>query len=252
MDQSELYIRPKQSKVILSGLLNLAFFIILAIIINRIIFNISLSNNYHQLHSELITIQDTYKIETGYGEKIYLNSLNEQEFSKYHVYTDEGGRYVVNNLNQVNEEIEKSFSNKLKNDSVYQETLKSFQFNSFSLLTLVIGVSQGVFFLVVPLCNKNRATFGQMIFGLKIINYRNKKPINPLIVIVRFLIIFIFESLLPYILFGEIVLLFMPLILIAVTLFSNDNRTIHDFITYSLPSALKLKPLFVEVSEYEQ
>lgn len=222
--------KPRISKILYSGLIDLLCFSILALIFNFIVFNTPISNNFKNQYDNIITTQEQYKLTTGYGEKVYLTSSNETAFVDYKQHEDSEGVYIVKDLDTISAEIKVEYVLLLNNDNVYQKALLQYQVTSVLILIAIVGTAQGLIFLLVPLLNEKRATPGKLLFGLKTINYQTKQVITWPFLVIQFLTILIIESIIPYLLFGEMMLIFIPLILFAVVLFNKEHRTFHHLL----------------------
>lgn len=233
MNNSNTLNKPTAAKIFLSGFIDLLLFIIFAWAVNLFVFSTSISNSYHQYHQTIVTTQDQYKLTSGYGDKVYIDAENSHNYPDAFTYSDEGGHYVVIDIVDVDEQVKNDYINLLQNDTTYQNTLNTYQLTSLALLTLVVGVTEFVLFFIVPLTNKNRATIGKTVMGLKTINQHTLKIISLPLLFVQFVFLLIVLSVLPYIIFGELTLVFVPLILFAFVLFNKDLRTIHQFIAQS-------------------
>ncbi len=233
MNNSNTSNKPTTAKIFLSGLIDLLLFILFAWAVNLLVFTTSISNSYHQYHKTIVNTQDQYKITSGYGEKVYIDEETIQNYPGAFTYSDEGGEYVVIDIIDVDEQVKNDYINLLQDDITYQHTLNTYQLTSLALLALVVGVTEFVLFFIVPLTNKNRATIGKTVMGLKTINQHTLKLISLPLLFVQFVFLLIVLSILPYIIFGELTLVFVPLILFAFVLLNKDLRTIHQFIAQS-------------------
>lgn len=222
--------RPHFIKILGSGLIDLITFIVFASLVNTLVFSTPISAHYHKVHDQMLIIQDQYKLDTGYGKKVYLVDDNESRDQDAHTYVDEQGTYVVINLDEIPNEIKIAYSDLLSGNEHYLMLLSDYQVTSVLLLSLVIGSAQLILFLIIPLLNKNKATVGRLCLRLKTVNYRTKKPLEWYYHLLQFALIFLFASLVPYLVIGEMALVFAPLFILAFIIFSKDYRSLHQWI----------------------
>lgn len=234
-------IKPHFIKILVSGIIDLISLFVLAYLLNLLVFSTPISAHYQEVHDQMLVIQDTYKLDTGYGEKVYLVDENEDRYQEDHKYEDEQGTYVVVDLDEITNEVKTEYSELLNGNEHYLTLLNDYQVTSVLLLSLVIGSSQVILFLLIPLVNKNKATIGRLCLGLKTINYRTKKPLEWYFGLLQVALIFLFASLIPYLIIGEMALVFSPLFILAFVIFSKDYRSLHQWISQAMTIDTKQK-----------
>lgn len=233
MELNFVNVKAPTYKIFLSGLIDLLIFIVLAITFNEVVMNTPISRGYKSSHESVIRLQDTYKLETGYAEKVYLTDTS--DYSDYIHYQDGGGVYVVKDYVDLSDSSKNAYIEIINESTLYKEAINKYQKNSILLVSLVIGVSEGISFLLIPLLSERRTTIGKLIFKIRMVGVQSNKKIPWYMVFIHFLILFLGLSVLPYILFGEIVLLFVPLILFAFVLFTKNHQTLPELITFIKP-----------------
>ena len=122
---------------------------------------------------------------------------------------------------------------------------------SISVTRIVItissyGIPLTIFYLIVPLCNKNRKTFGKMIMNLGVVNkYYVRASI--LQTITRGLSFIILEMLLSLMLLG------LPLVIsFLIVYFNRDGKSLHDLISFTMVLDLKEFTPFDNIEEYNK
>lgn len=201
-----------------------------------------ISASYHQLQDQLITIADTSKLETEFGYKYYDNEENYQAYSAlYKTYLEEDSasinynhHYIVLNKENVSKEVKEAYQNSIKNNATYQENYLVYKATNYGLLMLGVGVSELVFFFIIPLFNKRRATIGRFIALTSLINTK-EMPVKWWQLLIRFLFILVIESALPLFYLSEFVtLLVVGGINLFITIVSkNSYRTLRDYVSFS-------------------
>lgn len=216
------------SKVIVSGIIDFLLFVLLAWSFNKLVFISPLSANYKAYYQEVITIQDTYKLDTGFGEKTYISPANETTYANFKLYEDEVGLYVVTDISNIADEVNDAYAELLAHDENYQNHLDRYRMASLLLLCLVVGTTELIIFVLVPLTNNNRATSGKLLLKLKTVSSVSGQTAEPLHIFTQFFILFLVFSILPYMVLGEFMLIFVPLLLMTFSLFDKEHRAIHQ------------------------
>lgn len=219
---------PALTKRIAGGLIDACILFILYYLFFSLCLGTPLANNYHANYEEMIQIQDKYKLETGYGQKTYTFDEN----TNYKIYQDEAGSYIVVNMNSITKDVYDSYKSKLDKDEDYGYASYKFKVNSYFLKIFSGFVAEFICLLIVPLCNKRRASVGKLLSGTQLISTTTDGYARWYQLSGRFVWIFLIESSLPLLFLSELyTLIFMPIIMIIVAIINKENRTIHDFIS---------------------
>ena len=202
-----------------------------------------ISNDYHRVREELITISDTTKLETNYGYKLYDDDENYKAYvaQSYQVYKVEDTEdpyynhsYVVINNAEISNEAKTAYQDSLKNNSTYQARYLTYKATRYGLTMLAAGSSELVLFLLIPLLNKRRATLGRFVAITSLINVKEVKA-KWWQVLVRFLFILVVETALPLYFLTELgALLVVIIVNLIVTLISRKtSRTLRDYVSFT-------------------
>ena len=202
-----------------------------------------ISNDYHRVREELITISDTTKLETNYGYKLYdddekYNAFVAQSYQTYKVEDTEdpyyNHSYVVVNNSEISKEVNTAYQDSLKNNSTYQARYLTYKATRYGLTMLAAGGSELVLFLLIPLLNKRRATLGRFVAITSLISTKEVKA-KWWQVLVRFLFILVVETALPLYFLTELgALLVVIVINLIVTLISRKtSRTLRDYVSFT-------------------
>lgn len=138
-----------------------------------------------------------------------IKTLNNVSLEKQREFYEDAVAYSINTVLVYDDIVSVSSTNIIMN-SIY----------SFVISFLII---MSIFFLLVPLLNKKRATFGKFIFKIGVVNTKDYKFISKKDMLIRFAVLFI-EIVLSFFTFGGIVL-----ISFAFTIFSKNDSALHDF-----------------------
>ena len=203
-----------------------------------------ISNDYHRVREELITISDTTKLETNYGYKLYDDDENYKAYvaQSYQVYKVEDTEdpyynhsYVVVNNSEISKEVNTAYQDSLKNNSTYQARYLTYKATRYGLTMLAAASSELVLFLLIPLLNKRRATLGRFVAITSLINVKEVKA-KWWQVLVRFLFILVVETALPLYFLTELgALLVVIIVNLIVTLISRKtSRTLRDYVSFTI------------------
>lgn len=180
---------------------------------------------------------DEYAISSNELEKYYNDKLESNYFIK-----DENNNVVLK------EGIEQDKLNEFYY-SKYQKAIRLFDSNpvyqklvskttALIALTILISITfaTSIIYLIIPLLRKEGETPGQIINKLCIIDTRKISTIKKWQIVVRYLIILLFNYFMPIILFAEVGY-FVPLTIIISVLMiciTKNNLGPHDFATQSM------------------
>ena len=100
-------------------------------------------------------------------------------------------------------------------------------------LLLSISIANIISYLVVPLLSKKKQTLAQMLFKVMVVDYKKDLAMTNKQVVIRFFSIWLFEYIIPVLVFTRIQMLsLLPLLItIASTGFTKKNLAPHEFIT---------------------
>lgn len=185
--------------------------------------------------TDIIKIQDTYKLESGYGEKVVTEKGKEDS---YILYTDTDGTTYTVHYKDYSSDKEalskayKSYIDLINKDDSYQEKTTYYHIHNY-LITAVMcgGIVEAIFLLMVPLVNKKRQTLGMMIFHLSYFSTTNEELASWKNILIRVLFTYVIESLLPYYFLAQWTMLVVPLVLGGIALLNENHRTLHDFVS---------------------
>lgn len=179
---------------------------------------------------EMTLIEDEAKLDTGYGYKVVVKQGEE---GNYYLHYDEGNDeyYIVKNVQYPSSEITTAYQTILKENNKYSDLTFSYLINNYGMLFGAGFVSELIFLFVVPLANKKRATFGQLLCGLQLISTKRNDKAAWYQLLGRLFFIYIIESVVPYLIMGMWILLVVPLITLLIRFFNDDSRSLYDFVT---------------------
>ena len=198
-----------------------------------------LGDQYYGKRYLMQDIEDQYKItklipesEETYGHKLYsyesdyLNNVD-----GHRIHNDENGTYIVVNNDQISDDVLRAYKNAIEKDSLYMQTRKDTQNLNFALAIIPITVSEVIFFLIIPLSNKNRMTLGKMPFKLYVINYSDFKQAKWWNILISLAFVLLVDTALPLYFLGMWTILLSPLLVLISTFFTKRGRTLHDVLS---------------------
>ena len=232
-------VKPAISMRIAGGLLDIGLVFLATFGFHSIITSTPLGQTLSNYRVEMINIQDEYKLQTlvegsdeTYGHKAYEGSEEYVTYSNFVKHTDEAGTYVVVNNQTISQSVIDAFNNSVKNDASYKTASFNYRFVDFGYLCLASGVAELILILGIPLIHKKRSTIGKMLAGTYLVHKEYCTPPKWYQILGRFLLIYLFETVLPYLAISNILaVILVPIILFIISLFNKQNRTITDYIT---------------------
>lgn len=249
--------RPPIIRQIFSNLFDMVVMFFLHYGLYTLILLTPVSATLNGYKTDILKIQDTYKLESNYGEKVLTEKGKEDS---YILYTDDDGTtYTVHykdysNDREAGNEAYKSYINLINNDEVYQEKMTYYHIHNY-LITAVMcgGIIEAIFLLAIPLVSKNRQTLGMMIFHLSLFSTAYEEKASWQNILVRFLFTFVIESLLPYYFFAQWTMLAVPAILGVIALLNQNHRTLHDFVSQvRVIDSYTYEPLYEDENSTEE
>ena len=231
--------KPRTLARILSGLVDMFLVFLCGFFVIQLEMATPISQEYHTLKDELITIIDNTKLETDYGHKLYEDEENYASYVTYHHYQENdetsennGKSYVVINNETISDEAKANYQASIKNNSTYQSHYLTYRFIYYGLVMLAVGASELVLVLFIPLTNKRRATLGKFVAMTTLID-RKEVRAKWWQILIRFLFVLLFETALPLFYLSEFgAVLVVAIVNLFVTLISRKSgRTLRDYVS---------------------
>ena len=192
-----------------------------------------ITNNLKKYENQMVQISDSLKVSSGIADEVLLTEENKDEYQKYVVYLNSSNEeYVVVNKENVSEEVKEAYRSTLNANEEYKSASFNRDLINFLILCLVGGTSELVLILVIPLTNKRRATIGELATGILSFNERIQTRCNAYNIVGRFFFIFLVESVIPMILVGDLIMIFMPLTKLVVCIISKEHRYVSDYVCH--------------------
>jgi uncharacterized RDD family membrane protein YckC len=239
IEESPYNKKPRFLARILSGLVDIFLVFIVGFGLFQIEMATSISDGYRQYRNSIITTQDTTKLETGVGHKLYENEETYSNYSQYNHYTEAdsasehyGQKYVVVNNQDITKEAKQNYTSALSNNGVYQSNIVTFRAIYFGLLMMAAGITELILVFLVPLFNKRRATIGRFVALTSLISNKEVEA-KWWQLLIRFLFVLLIETALPLFYLSEFAtLLIVGTVNIAVVLISRKTgRTLRDYVS---------------------
>ena len=132
-------------------------------------------------------------------------------------------------LNFYSEAVTYSIDKILVNDDLIEEYLNKIMMNGLISLGMSFMFSMFIFFLIIPLINKNRSTIGKYMFKIGVVDIKTKEILSRQQLTLRFVILFL-ETTISLMCYGGVLLASL-----ALTIFTKNNTSFHDFVCKSMP-----------------
>lgn len=197
----------------------------------------SLGASVTKYNEEIVTIQDSYKLQTlvegsteTIGYKIYESEEGYANATGL-VHTDDVGNYRVVNNSTISDALKNAYSAALKKDVSYQNASFNYRLCDFGVMSLAISIAEIILIFAIPMTNKRRATIGKLLAGTQLITYKIEGPAKWYQLIGRFFFVLIIETLLPYLFVSTLALIIAPVIALVISLINKKGRTLRDLIT---------------------
>ena len=207
------YVKPSVISRLCSGLVDLLLTVGTIFGLYAIVLKTPLGNNLNSYKKEMDAIQEKYVIEDNNAEQVQIltyvtkKSANEKEYTPYKEWTSE---------DQKN----------------YKDLRFKYTLNQFVYMMSAAFIAELIFYFLIHLFNKRRATIGMFIAGedLMAIKYYGKPKWYHLLG--RLGVIFLLGTALPYYLLSDLTVFIIPAFTMTIALLNRKtNRTIHDLLT---------------------
>ena len=194
------------------------------------------ANNLKAYQAEMREISEVLKVEAGFADKIIINKGEEGD-SILHYDTDTDQYFIVKNkdFGDDTEAYQNAYNDwkyLISQNGDYQDCSMLYHLHNYAITAILSGgIVELLFFVVVPLINKERATPGQWIFKIKLMSSRYYDSAQWYDVLVRFAFIFVIESAIPYFFLAELTAVIVPVILLLICLINKKHLGLHDFVS---------------------
>ncbi len=124
-----------------------------------------------------------------------------------------------------------SISSYLNSNEEYQNELFAANLHSFLLKGLAALISEAIVLLVIPLTNSFRCSPGKLMTGIIPFDERGQMKARSFQIILRFVYIYLIDSLAVYMFTGIFTFLLVPLIRLIEILTNKKGKTVIDYMT---------------------
>lgn len=214
----------------IAGLVDVVLLFFSLTLVYALLVKTPIANNLNRYHQDILAIQDQAKLDSGYG---YRDEITEGEEGSFLLHYDEEDDYyyIVKNVENPSQELTYDYQALLDADDNYNDICFSYDLNNYMIMCLAGFFSELILYFVFPICNKRRATVGQLICGLQVISTRRINKAGWYQILGRFFFIFMVESALPYFLINKWAFLVMPILIVTFSLFNEENRSLSAFVS---------------------
>ena len=230
--------KPHLLNRIISGVIDICLVFMSFYFLYSAFLKSSISEPMFKYVNILIEVQDEAKVESGYGYKVYEYESD----TTNQIYTEEDGRtYIVKTIELSENYTEEEKNEYLKYYTAYKDILSkskkysanmfNYKFVNFGIVALTALVTEGFFFLVIPLIDKRGRTIGKMFCKTQVFSLRFENHPKWYHKLGRFFWILICETLIPFIIFNQSVIYLVPIFALVICLMNRENRALVDFVT---------------------
>ena len=136
---------------------------------------------------------------------------------------------IEQKLNFYSEAVTYSIDRILVNDDLIEGYLNEIMMNGLISLGMSFMSSMFIFFLIIPLINKNRSTIGKYMFKIGVVDLNTKQILSRQQLVLRYIVLFL-ETAISLMCYGGVLLASL-----ALTIFTKNNTSFHDFVCKSMP-----------------
>lgn len=222
--------KPSFMQRLAGGIIDLCFIFLAYWGMYYICMSIPISNTYYFYVERIVRLENDYMYVSGYGEKVTITSENADEYTGYLQYPYEDGSntfYVIAVKENATSEEKVSYENILSTSTKYSNLNFDRQLINYGLNVLSGTVSLSFFLLLIPLCNKRRATIGEHFSEQQLISTRFQGRARWYHVLLRFLFILIVDGCLPFLFLELTTFLIMPILFLILASATKKGRTLH-------------------------
>ena len=214
----------------IAGLLDVVLLFFSVTFLYSLLVKTPVADNLNRYHLEILAIEDQSKLDSGYGYRHIIEQGEEGNFL-LHYSEEEDYYYIVKNVDNPSKELIQDYQAILDAHEDYNDLCFSYDLNNYMVICLSGFITELVFFFVFPICNKRRATIGQLVCGLQVISTTRINRAKWYQILGRFFYILLIESAIPYFLINKWAFLVMPILISIISLFNEENRSISAYIS---------------------
>ena len=228
--------KPNIVTRIAGGLIDMFLVFLLFVGVQAIIMATPMKDIYQSFRNEVVKIQDSYKLSTNYGHKVYEGEEDYDLYSYYLHYTDDIGIYVVANNQNISDEVKNNYKTAILSDAAYSTASFNYKLVDYGYIMLEVGISEIVLLLVIPLLNKRRATLGKFASGEALYYPRREKYASWWQIVFRFLFTLVVETALPALFLNHLLIMLLvgTINLIIILISKNTYRCIRDYLSTTM------------------
>lgn len=233
--------KPHIATRLVGGLIDVFLVFIFFFLANLAVQSTPLNQTYNKYRNEVILVQDKYKLETGYGTKVYDDDEKYNNYKSYVVHEadpedEQQRKYVVVNIPNPSPEIKTKYETLLKESNEYNVASFNFKLVDYGFAMLSATISETILLLIIPLLNKRRATVGKLAAGETLINPKKECYARWYQVLFRYLFTLVIETALLALFLNSVIVMFVivGLDLIVILFSRNTYRTIRDYLTRTM------------------
>ncbi len=214
----------------IAGLVDVVLLFFSVTLLYSLLVKTPVADNLNRYHQEILAIEDQSKLDSGYG---YRYVIEQGEEGNYLLHYDEAEDYyyIVKTVDNPSKELILEYQAILDAHENYSDLCFSYDLNNYMVICFSGSVAELIFFFIFPICNKRRATIGQIVCGLQVISTTRTNRARWYQILGRFFFILFIESAIPYFLINKWAFLVMPILISVISLFNKENRSVSAYIS---------------------
>ena len=227
-------LRPHWLKRFMAPLFDIVVIFFVSFALYSILLLTPASSVINSYRYQMQDIQDSYKLETGYGEKKTVTAGEEGDH-RLHYDEETSTYYIVTNVTFSSEsekaEITNQYKTALSSDETYQSASFYYHLHNYVLSAVVsVGIVEAICLFLVPLLSKG-ATLGMLLFKTRLISDKYWGTPKWYQYLGRMAFIWLIESCIPYIWLVELTAILVPIVLLIVSLTNKKRKSLHDWVS---------------------
>ena len=231
-------VKPHFMQRLAGGIIDICLILLSFWGLHTLLLKTPIANSFNSYRHDALVILDNYKLESGYGEKIYITDENKRELEDYLSYEEkvdnETKTYVVKEKGNATKEEYESYTTMVKESDEYKSANFNMRLMNYLIILLSGGVVEILFLFIIPLLNKRRATLGEIFSEQGLFSIKYEEYARWYHLLIRFLFIFIFESALPYLFLDIYSFIVMPVLFLIIASIGSKGRNLHDLISRTM------------------
>lgn len=201
-----------------------------------------IADTYYQHQDAINEIIDQTLLDNNVGVIHYVTEETDKTGKIIHIDGD-GNEYYVSIKEDATKEDKQAYNLAIKNNQILKDERFGLSVQNYAISAISFGVFELIFFLIIPICSKQKATCGQMIFKMTLYSRRQEEKAKWYHCLGRFFLVLLFESGLSFLWLENLAFIAMPVVNLIICLLNPNRNTLRDLISNTR---------FIETRSYQE